>query len=144
VHSRNALRLSLILCLGGAIGCGTAPPRGEVEGTVRSRGKPLANVLVTFVPDPDQKTAGLRASAQTDGAGRYRLRGEDRQPGAVVGAYRVVIEDLDVYAVPRSPDGTLLRPPPVRFAPHFGDPLKTPLRKRVESGSQVIDLDLGT
>jgi hypothetical protein len=143
VHPGNALRLPLLLCLAGAIGCGAAPPRGEVEGTVRSRGKPLANALVTFVPDPDQKTTGPRASAQTDGEGRYRLRGEDRQPGAVVGAYRVVIEDLDVHAAPRAADGTLLRPPPLRFAPHFGDPLKTPLRKRVEPGSQVIDLDLG-
>jgi hypothetical protein len=113
-----------------------------VEGTVRRQGKPLANVLVTFVPDLDQKTSGVRASGHTDADGRYRLRGDDKQPGVGVGNHRVVVEDLDVYALPRKPDGTLLRNPPVRFDPRYGSPLKTPLRKQVQPGSQVIDLDL--
>jgi hypothetical protein len=128
--------------LAGSLGCGASAPRGDVEGTVRRQGKPLANVLVSFVPDVDAQTTGVRAAGVTDADGRYRLRGEDRQPGVGVGNFRVVIEDLNVNALPRSPDGTLLQQPPVRFDPRYGSPLKTPLRKQVQPGNQVIDLDL--
>jgi hypothetical protein len=125
-----------------ALGCGAAEPRGEVEGVVRCNGKPLTDVVVVFVPDADQGTRGARALGQTDAEGRYRLRGEDRRAGAAAGTHRVVIEDLAVYAAPRQPDGTLLRKPAPRFPPQYGDPLRTPLRKQVQTGSQVIDLEL--
>lgn len=107
------------------------------------RGQPLANVLVSYLPDPDKKGAGAaRAAARTDERGRYRLRGEAGQDGAVVGWYRVTVEDLTVNEAARAPDGTLLRKPPARFAPAFGDPLRTPLRKEVRPGPQTVDLDL--
>jgi hypothetical protein len=134
----------VVLCCGllAVLGCGAEPPRGEVEGVVRCNCKPLADVVVVFVPDADQGTRGARALAQTDAEGRYRLQGEDRRAGAAAGAHRVVIEDLAVYAAPRQPDGTLLRKPAPRFPPQYSDPLRTPLRKQVHPGPQVIDLDL--
>src|SRR5262249_38155963 len=137
-----ALRLfALAACLPAAAGC-ARPSRGEVEGTVRHQGKPLANVLVTFFPDPDQGGTGVRAAGQADAQGRYRLRGENQREGAAAGWYRVVVEDLAASAAPREADGTLTRRPPVRFPPRFGDPLQTPLRKQVRPGVQSLDLDL--
>jgi hypothetical protein len=132
----------VVLCGFLLAGCGAGEPRGEVEGVLRCNGKPLANVLVAFVPDADQGGRGGRSVAQTDAEGRYRLRGEDRREGAAAGAHRVVIEDLAVYAAPRQPDGTLLHKPAVRFPIQYSDPLRTPLRKQVRPGPQVIDLDL--
>src|SRR5262245_30220981 len=125
--------LSVLLCVTVA-GCGAGPPHGEVEGTVRRDGKPLANVLVVFVPDPDRATPGGRAAGQTDAQGRYRVRADAGRDGAPVGWHRVVAEDLAILNAPRAPDGTVTRKPPVRFPPRYGDPLQTPLRKEVQSG----------
>jgi hypothetical protein len=125
-----------------ASGCGPGAPRGEVEGVVRCNGQPLADVLVTFLPDTDQGGQGPRSSARTDPRGHYRLRGEDRRAGAVAGWHRVVVEDLAVYAAPRDADGTLRRRPPVRLPPRYSNPLQTPLRKEVLPGVQTMDLDL--
>src|SRR5262245_43084042 len=122
-------------------GCGS-PPRGEVEGQVRCGGQPVANCLVTFLPDADRGATGQRSSAVTDGHGRYRLRGEDQQAGAVAGWHRGVVEDLAVYQAPRAPDGTGFRKPPARFSPRYVAPLHTPLRRQVQPGAQVMDLDL--
>jgi hypothetical protein len=123
-------------------GCGPRMERGEVEGTVRHQGRPLASVLVTFLPDPEQGGKGVRASGHTDDRGRYHLRGEDQRQGAAAGWHRVVVEDLALYSAPRESDGTLSRKPPVRFPARFGDPLQTPLRKQVRAGTQTIDIDL--
>lgn len=134
---RRAVSVLLFVLLAG---CGTSPPRGEVVGTVRRDGKPLADVLVVFVPDPDKGTAGERASGKTGADGRFRLQGG--APGVVPGWYRIIVEDLAVYQAPRTEDGTLLEEAPTRFSPAYANPLETPLHKEVSAGSQVIDLDL--
>jgi hypothetical protein len=59
-----------------------------------------------------------------------------------VGKHRVTIEDLAMLSAPRSPDGTVLKRPPVRFSPNYADPLRTPLVHEVKAGTQTIDLDL--
>jgi hypothetical protein len=119
-------------------GCAAREERGQVEGTVRRNGQPVANVAVVFLPEAGPG----RATGRTDAQGRYQLQTDDGHDGAAVGAYRVVIEDLAVYAAPRSPDGTLLRKPAPRFAAHYTDPLRTPLRRDVHAGAQTVDLDL--
>jgi hypothetical protein len=123
-------------------GCSSQPERGQVSGVVQCKGQKLANVLVTFVPDPDAGQKGPRPSGVTNAQGQFQLQGEDEFEGAVVGAYRVIVDDLNVYSAPRSPDGTLLRPPPVRFPAKYADPLQSPLRKQVKAGNQSLDLDL--
>jgi hypothetical protein len=122
-------------------GCGRVE-RGEVEGVVRRNGQPLSNVLVSFVPDTDANAKAVRAAGVTDDKGKFRLRSEGRHQGAVVGVYRVIIEDLSIQAAPRSPDGTVLKMPPVRFPAKYGDPLRTPLHQQVRSGAQSVELDL--
>jgi hypothetical protein len=125
-----------------ACGCGSPPSRGLVTGVVQCKGQKLANVVVTFVPDPDAGQRGPQASGVTNAQGEYALQGEDDQEGAIVGSYRVIVDDLNVYGLPRSPDGTLLKPAPVRFPAKFSEPLHTPLRKQVQQGSQSIDIEL--
>lgn len=135
------MRHLLVLLMLWILGC-SRPQRGEVIGVVRNQGQPIDNVLVTYIPDPDAKTVGKRASGVTDKEGRYFLQCEDRQPGVVVGTYRVTIEDLAIYSAPRDSEGTVLKMPPKRFPPSFSDPLRTPCKKQVTPGKQTIDLDL--
>lgn len=125
-----------------AAGCDARPERIRVEGRLLVDGRPLADVLVTFLPDPDSGGAPARASGHTDADGYFRLQTEDQSPGVPAGAFRVVIEDLAIYKIPRSPDGTLLHRPAERFPSRFGDALRTPLRRRVERDTQTIEIDL--
>src|SRR5262245_51948259 len=92
-----------------AAGCGSGGERGEVRGVVHRNGQPLADVVVTFVPDAGASPKAARASGVTNAQGRFRLRTEDQQEGAVVGPYRVIVEDLAVYSAPRAADGSVLR-----------------------------------
>ncbi len=138
----RAAHVALLLALGLVCGCGPREQRGAVEGTVRRNGRPLADVLVTFLPDPDEGNKGRRSAGTTDAQGKYRLRGEDGRDGAAAGSYRVVVEDLAIYSAPRDADGTLLRRPPERFPSRFGDALRTPLRREVRAGEQTLDIEL--
>jgi len=123
-------------------GCGPRHELGKVEGTVRAGGQPLANVLVTFLPEGSGDSAAPRSLAQTDAAGRYTLQTESQQQGAVIGKYRVLVEDLAILSAPRAADGTVLKRPPVRFSAIYSDVLGTPLVVDVKSGPQTIDIDL--
>src|SRR6478735_5547388 len=80
-------------------GCGSATKRGQVDGVVVRQGRPVGNVVVTFMPD--EKSTGGRAQGVTDAQGRFRLRGEDQKEGALVGTYRVIVEDLAIFDAPR-------------------------------------------
>jgi hypothetical protein len=74
-------------------GCG-GQRLAEVEGTVTLDGKPLENVRVEFLPDPERQTTGPRSTGVTDAQGRFRLVCENQQSGAVVGTHRVLVTDL--------------------------------------------------
>jgi len=132
----------IVLILVLVVGCGSNPELGRVSGTVRSGGRPLANVLVTFIPAADGADAALRSMSTTDDQGRYQLKTERQVPGALVGRQKVIVEDLAIYQAPRAADGTVLTLPPVRFAAAYTDPLRSPLAHEVMPGEQTIDLDL--
>jgi hypothetical protein len=123
-------------------GCGPRHELAKVEGTVRAGGQPLANVVVTFLPESAGDADVPRSVAQTDAAGRFALRTELQQEGAVVGKHRVVVEDLAINSAPRSSDGTVLKRPPARFSASYSDLLRTPLMVEVKRGEQTIDLKL--
>ncbi len=123
-------------------GCGQSIELGQVEGKVTAKGQPLANALVTFIPEVNGEAGRVRSMGMTDAEGCYRLQTEKQQPGAVVGKHRVTVEDMAIYSVPRSEDGTVLEHPPVRFAASFSNPLKTELVHAVAAGSQTVDLQL--
>jgi hypothetical protein len=92
-RSRARLLGAWIVALAGLGLAGCGPPRAEVEGVVTRDGKPLENVEVVFLPDPDLGSKGPRAAALTDKDGHYHLRSDKGQEGAVVGKYRVLLVD---------------------------------------------------
>jgi hypothetical protein len=139
-----------------AAGCGNSgAPLGEVEGTVSLGGRPLANVVVEFIPDAEQGTTGPRSSAVTDAQGFFVLQCEDQRPGAVVGHHRVVVRATgrsaaQVQRDPRrdrehepasNPDAPKDGP---RLPREYRSAASTPLRKEVEPGKQRIELTLNS
>jgi hypothetical protein len=139
------VRLAVLTCLGAITiaGCAGKPPLAQVEGTVRLDGRPLSDVLVCFLPDPDKQTSGPRSVAVTDENGQYRLRCDDQREGAVLGWHRVLLEDMTLYSVSRQDRAGGSRPALVsRLSPRYTTATQTPLYFEVKPGTQTIDLDL--
>jgi hypothetical protein len=130
------------------------PEFAEVEGTVTLDGKPLADVEVQFLPDPEKSNPGPTASAYTDAAGHYKLRCEKMsQDGAVLGPHRVCVIDITAIA-PLGPPGlappslpgpaTVSQKPKLSRVPAvYNDPTRTPFRDvEVKSGKQTLDFNV--
>jgi hypothetical protein len=135
-----ALMLAVATVLTLAVGCGDKAAVVPVEGTLKMKGKPLANVKVDFLPE----SAGPRSSGVTDSNGRYTLTCDDGRPGAVVGMHRVVAVDLTVYGdkpIPRGHEEEVLLKPS-RLPAGYGEVSKTPWKKEVGGSSNVIDLEV--
>jgi hypothetical protein len=123
-----------------AAGCSGKVPLAPVEGTLKLKGKPLADVKVDFLPEK----AGPRSSGVTDRNGHYTLTCDDSRQGAVVGPHRVVAVDLSIYGdkpVPRGHEEEVLLKPS-RLPSSYGDISKTPWKKEVAGGNNVIDLEI--
>jgi hypothetical protein len=141
-------------------GCASKHPYGEVDGIVTLDGKPLANVEVVFLPDPEKGNTGRRSVALTDNQGRFRLASDAGQDGAPVGFCRVCINDLLAgppgVAIPAplaekgaEPAGEPNPAPQAanksrsRFPSQYGSAAATPLRDiEIKPGSQSINLDI--
>jgi hypothetical protein len=80
-----ALIAFTILPLAGC-GHGDRPPLGQVQGTVRLNGKPLASADIVFRPVKGRVSYGT-----TDANGHYDLTYLRQDRGAVVGKHRVQI-----------------------------------------------------
>jgi hypothetical protein len=139
--------LSLLALLGvfAVGGCSSRPRLAEVKGTVKLKGRPLAKVMVEFIPDGP---TGPRSTGTTDENGQYTLVCDDQRPGAMVGLNRVVLHDLEVYGDKflgrkleqvGSPGGPTLKPS--RIGEKYTDVGRTPLKKEVKPEPQTIDLD---
>lgn len=104
-RARRLTRLCWVFLIGSALaGCSRSPERAEVEGVVTLAGKPLANVEVVFLPDPESGSSGPRATALTDAEGHYQLGADAGQEGATVGKYRVLIVDNEARSRTPRPD----------------------------------------
>jgi hypothetical protein len=165
---RNGFAL-MVLLLGAlavtACGCGRQLAFMPVEGTIVKGGRPLRGVEVVFLADSDAGTVGPRATAITDEAGHYRLRTDHGDDGAVAGKHLVLI--LDQKAAMRRMRGASrgkqkkkieqLSPEMAarvqeqlksaeedspRVPPSYASISGTPLRVEVQSGAQVIDLEV--
>ena len=66
------------VCVPISVGLGCSEPMpefGQVTGVVSANGRPLPNVIVTFLPDPTKGNDWpINASSQTDDQGKYELR----------------------------------------------------------------------
>ena len=90
---RSCLMVPLLLsALAFASGCSKSGPElFTVSGTVTLQGKPLPNVIVTFIPDGEGKSA----SGTGDEEGNYKLSTFAPNDGALAGKYRVAIMPKD-------------------------------------------------
>jgi hypothetical protein len=77
-----------------------------VSGTVTLNGEPLAGADVHFQPigSKENPNPGPGSHAKTDDQGRYSLRVDERQAGAVVGKHRVMIFAYTHGTTGRQPD----------------------------------------
>jgi hypothetical protein len=142
-------------------GCGSSEALAPVMGRVTVSGKPLSDVQVQFIPDPEQGTRGPRSVGTTDQEGFYHLATDDGRPGAVVGSHIIVLSDVTKKAPdavrslgrketnrtpPPSPKAG--EPPPpstapvLRFPKEFSSSARTSLKKTVVEGAQTIDLEV--
>jgi hypothetical protein len=150
--------LGLLLAgVAGLPGCGGVE-YAEVEGTVTLDGKPLPEVEVLFLPDPERGGRGPRSTAFTDEFGRYRLRTDKGQAGAVVGSCRVCINDIRALETPgaqggasgaagpsgAAANGPARRPlPPSRVPEPYTSAARTPFRDvAVKPSKQTLDFDV--
>lgn len=140
----NAFGVVLLTTLAGCAQEST--PFGEVEGRVTLGDKPLANVLVQFVPDAAQGTKGTHSTAMTDDQGHYVLNCADGRPGAVVGRHIVTIIFKESWQNrtedPRDPNAKPRPATPNLVPPRYQSSSTTPERHEVREGKQVIDLKL--
>jgi hypothetical protein len=152
-------RLSLLLWLAfvvAAPGCSRGPQFANVEGTVTLNGRPLKDVEVVFLPDPDTGTVGPASTSYTDEHGHYQLRTHKGRGGAVVGTHRVCLRDLTILPLPpfaNDPEAELPRagvpkakpagPKPSRVPVAYNSSQETPLRAvEVKPGEQTLDFPL--
>jgi hypothetical protein len=130
-----------------------------VEGVVTVDGKPLPEVEVVFLPDPEKGNNGPRSAAYTDAQGHYKLYCDQAQrAGVVVGPARVCIIDItavgSLNAMPgvRMPGALAIPEADVekarskakraRTPPEYQSPARTPLHVEVRPGHQEHDFDI--
>jgi hypothetical protein len=87
---------ALVAGLLGLAGCGGGPRLVPVSGVVTLDGKPYKGAVVSFQPigSKDDDAPGRQSMGVTDEAGRFTLKYDGLEPGAVVGkhAIRIVTE----------------------------------------------------
>ena len=136
-----------VLSVTALIGCGQSGPAVHpVSGTVTVGGKPVQNVQVTFMPTEPSRPI---ASGNVDADGRYVLTsGATNRSGAVAGAYKVVLSQLDGASQQeldaRYTSGTG-GPPPVpkaAFPDEYKSAETSPKQVDVAAGSNTINIEI--
>jgi hypothetical protein len=105
----HKLRLAVVCgLLATALGCSSGPSYAPVSGVVTLDGKPYANAVVSFQPvgTKENPNPGRGSSAYTDENGRFVLKGDDGQNGAVVGKHLVRIMTKGNDVVGQNTEGT--------------------------------------
>ena len=90
IFRTRGLLLITACILGLASGCSRGrqyPPTHSVSGVVTVEGQPVADAIVSFLPDDGQNPA----NGSTDASGRYELTSFTRGDGAMEGSFRVTI-----------------------------------------------------
>lgn len=134
MQKSNAVRTLVIALAAGLLtssGCGGKP--ASVSGTVSVDGKPLDQGTVGFTPT----AGGMRAVGLIQSDGSYQLK-TNRDRGLDVGEYTVTVTAREAVQTEGGP------PMPGKYlAPkRYGSTRTSGLVEQVESGSNVIDLNL--
>lgn len=153
----NRLQLCFVVCsltCLAIVGCGDSGPElGRVTGTVTMDGQPLANALVTFVPE----AGGRSSTGTTDSSGNYTLIYADKK-GALIGRHKVSVttiqtvdDEVDMSEIPSDDpryaelmakgedaynEAQVTEPIPAKYNTN------SELAEEVSSGSNTINLDL--
>jgi hypothetical protein len=137
-RSQRVLLVAVVSAVTSACGPAADPGYRPVSGTISLDGEPLAEAIVSFLPDGE----GSSGTGRTDDSGRYTLFYASQRPGAKVGLNRVMIsKESSVsradseFAAPDEEEGELL---PSRYN------IKTELTATVEEGDNVFDFQLTT
>jgi hypothetical protein len=125
-------------------GCNSAPDTVAVDGTLQIAGQSADDISVQFVPDSANTDTAWSASGVTDATGKFTLRCQDGRPGAVPGHYRVLLDDLKVYANPRNnvPSQDRGRLIVTRVPKRYRSAGTTPLKLEVDAKPQQIMLEV--
>ena len=116
-------------------GCSSEPPRGEVQGKVMFKGKPVKEGSVEFL----NPTKGGAGETQIGAEGSFNIKG-----GLIVGDYVVIVTPA-YHMVDTDPGKT---PPSMMPKPAPDIPLKyrnqdtTPLKASVKAGKNEFNFDL--
>ena len=146
-HARAVLPLVLLLL---ASGCSGFTYNDSVEGTVKLDGKPVANVVVQFMPEKGHKVP--LSTGQTDEGGHYTLTCDNGHSGAVLGKYTVVIASVapsGSTGLPGAGDSSKsdhkAEEKPVSRGPGvYSNPKTTPLHEEVTKDKHTYDLALSS
>lgn len=68
-------------------GCGGADKPVRVTGVVRSKGKPVPDLVVHFMPEKGRESTGV-----TDSSGAYVLKYDRGEEGAIRGKHKVYVD----------------------------------------------------
>jgi hypothetical protein len=132
------------------LGCGSGASEynNSVEGVVTLDGKPLGNVVVSFVPKNQSEGQPLVSTAVTDEQGRFKLQckrnGRTDEPGAVLGTHVVLVTDQMPDRKTRSDDPDAQGPalPKKKVPAHYGFPGTTQLTVEVTAEKHDYPLSL--
>jgi hypothetical protein len=133
------------------VGCSKGPTIAEVEGTLKLDGKPVPNVRIMFMPDPQKGTVGAISCGFSDEQGHFTLTYEDERPGAVVGWHKVVLLNgsINLYRTPRNgrrddDDPVLKIKPKAKTGPKvpekYATAAKTPMEMEVKPTKNALEL----
>ncbi len=136
--------IALVCVLLACCGCTSKLDLVPVGGRLIIDGQPIGNVLVTFVPEAVGDRRPIRSMGITDREGKFQMRAETQELGAVAGEHRIILEDLAILEAPRSEDGTVTKLPPARFPASLANPLTSTLRATVTDGREPILLEVET
>jgi hypothetical protein len=129
----------------GLCGCSRGVPMGQVDGTVRLDGTPIADAMVTFIPEDRNLPQSI---GFTNSEGHFQLRCNNGAVGAAVGRHRVMVIDAGRAPSGKAKDDDELPEgkdvPTSRVPLKFSRPDKTPLRQSVETGSQEVAIEIET
>jgi hypothetical protein len=121
--------LPLVLLIAATtVGCGGGPELGTVTGTVTLDGRPVPNAFVVFTP----KGPGRPSQTKTDAEGRYSLKFNASQEGALIGTHIVTVSTADI-----TDDGQNIKEIIPAAYNRQGS-----IEAVVQSGVNVIDLEL--
>jgi hypothetical protein len=149
------MSLTALVSVSGLLGCSKVTQEfAEVDGTVTLNGKPLPNAEVVFMSEllDEKGKANPASTGYTDDHGRYTLWcGQADTQGAVVGTYRVCVNDIAAMPLPPLEFGDdpaaarAHRPGPLRVPSKYSSTAQTPFRDvKVTSGHVKLDFDVKT